>query len=116
MNSIIKKEEIKAREISDELMYYFFSENIHTFSIYVTFYEDHFIISARGKTKTPPKSVDDLMFIMNSKRMSEVEDYYDGILGFGHTGSDYNILGTLIDEASVTFEDEILNFVIRRNF
>lgn len=72
-------------------------------------------ITVSGHTENPPmKRLRDLEAILNAPRQQELEEYYWVLVGDGHGYQELEMVGTLVDSGSITYEDEILTIYIAR--
>jgi len=110
----------KSRRIVDELLTYFFSNDIDQVSIELSFSEEGFLASIEGYCEELPENVYQFAENLNIPRNLDIESYYDELLG-GHQSlheeKDYQLLGMMIDNADIMYEDEKLMVeVFRRSY
>ncbi|MCB5955918.1 hypothetical protein [Enterococcus sp. CWB-B31] len=109
------QEREKAKRIIDELLTYFFSNNIDDIRIGLDFTEEGFYIEMQGKIDEEPDGVMDLLELLNTPRDTSIESYYDELLGISHhEEKDYRLLGLMIDEAEITFDSSIFDIKVFR--
>ncbi|MGM0217240.1 hypothetical protein [Enterococcus sp. AZ126] len=105
----------KAKRIVDELLTYFFSNDIVEIQIDVDFTPKGFSIKIRGKTAKEPENVLHLLELLNTPRDLSIESYYDELLGITHhEEEDYHLLGLMIDEAEISFDSPIFEIKVFR--
>lgn len=109
------QERDKAKRIVDELLTYFFSNDIEEIQIGLDFTSEGFSIKIQGKTEDEPKNVLHLLELLNTPRDLSIESYYDELLGITHhEEEDYHLLGLMIDEAEISFDAPIFEIKVFR--
>ncbi|MBL1224441.1 hypothetical protein [Enterococcus sp. BWR-S5] len=109
------QEREKAKRIIDELLTYFFSNDIEDIRIGLDFVEEGFYIEMQGKIDEEPSDVLHLLELLNTPRDPSIESYYDELLGITHhEEEDYHLLGLMIDEAEITFDSSIFDIKVFR--
>ncbi|MBO0439075.1 hypothetical protein [Candidatus Enterococcus ikei] len=109
------QERDKAKRIVDELLTYFFSNDIEEIRISVDFTPEGFYIEIQGKTDDEPENVLHLLDLLNTPRDLSIESYYDELLGITHhEEEDYHLLGLMIDEAEISFDASIFTIKVFR--
>lgn len=99
------QERDKAKRIIDELLTYFFSNEIEDIRIGLDFTSEGFYIEIQGKIEEEPEDVLHLLDLLNTPRDLSIESYYDELLGATHhEEEDYHLLGLMIDEAEISFD------------
>ncbi|MDA9470257.1 hypothetical protein [Enterococcus sp. 5H] len=99
------QEREKAKRIVDELLTYFFSNNIEEIRIAMDFTSEGFYIDMQGKTEQEPENLLHLLELLNTPRDLSIEGYYEELLGITHhEEEDYHLLGLMIDEAEISFD------------
>ena len=71
------REREKAKRIIDELLTYFFSNDIEDIRIGLDFTDEGFYIEMQGKIDQEPVGVLDLLELLNTPRDTSIESYYD---------------------------------------
>ena len=72
-------------------------------------------IIVSGFSENPPiKRLKDLEAILNAPRQQELEEYYWMLVGDGHGYQELEMVGTLVDSGSITYEDKILTIHVHR--
>lgn len=119
MNTI-KYEENCAKLIVSGLVHYYFSKRVQNLKIDFKIKKDSLVVIAEGNVKIKPEDLEELNRISNSVRLPEFENYYDTLVGVGSTGCDssnIDTLGSMVDEAIVSYsEDGLLTILLVRNF
>ncbi|MBM7688706.1 hypothetical protein BCR24_08770 [Enterococcus ureilyticus] len=109
------QERDKAKRIIDELLTYFFSNDIEEIRIGVDFTLEGFYISIQGKTEQEPDNLLYLLELLNTPRDLSIESYYDELLGITHhEEEDYHLLGLMIDEAEISFDAPLFEIKVFR--
>ncbi|EOL44291.1 hypothetical protein [Enterococcus caccae] len=109
------QERDKAKRIVDELLTYFFSNDIEEIHIDMNFTPEGFSIKIQGKTEEEPNNVLHLLELLNTPRDLSIECYYDELLGITHhEEEDYHLLGLMIDEAEISFDAPIFEINVFR--
>ncbi|MBP1045618.1 hypothetical protein I6N96_04960 [Enterococcus sp. BWM-S5] len=109
------QEREKAKRIIDELLTYFFSNDIEDIRIGLDFTDEGFYIEMQGKIDEEPTDVLHLLELLNTPRDPSIESYYDELLGITHhEEEDYHLLGLMIDEAEITFDSSIFDIKVFR--
>lgn len=109
-----RREKYKARKIIDELTGYLLRNDIEKLSIYLELKEDRIDISLWGQLTHEIPDLEDVFKLMNAKRVPEIEEYYEHLLGSGIEDNDMNLLGAMVDEASYTLREERLEVRVTR--
>lgn len=109
-----EREKYKARKIIDELTGYLLRNNIKKLSIYLEIEEDRIDISLWGQLTCKIPDLEDVIRLMNAKRVPEMEEYYEHLLGSGINDNDMNLLGAMVDEASYDLKEERLEVRVTR--
>lgn len=72
-------------------------------------------ITVSGRVENPPlDELRDLEEILNMPRQDELEEYYWMLIGDGHGMQELDMVGTLVDNGSISYEDKILTIYICR--
>lgn len=109
------QEREKAKRIVDELLTYFFSNNIEEIRIAMDFTSEGFYIDMQGKTEEEPENLLHLLDLLNTPRDLSIEGYYDELLGITHhEEEDYHLLGLMIDEAEISFDTPVFDIKVFR--
>ncbi|HZK10726.1 MAG TPA: hypothetical protein VFD08_06610 [Clostridia bacterium] len=109
-----RREKYKARKIVDELTGYLLRNNINSLSIYLDFNEERVEISLWGQLTKEIPNLETLISLMNARRVPEMEDYYEQLLGTGIDDNDINILGAMVDKATYTLKEDRLEIKVVR--
>ncbi|MEI5992604.1 hypothetical protein [Candidatus Enterococcus mansonii] len=109
------QERDKAKRIIDELLTYFFSNDISEIKIELDFTAEGFSIEMQGYTEEEPENVMHLLELLNTPRDLSIEGYYDELLGITHhEEEDYHLLGLMIDEAEISFDSPTFDIKVFR--
>ncbi|MFG5428344.1 hypothetical protein ACFJYZ_08305 [Enterococcus faecalis] len=97
-------------------MTYFFSNDIEKIKISIDFSSEGCSINIKGETKEEPRNILYLLQLLNTPRNPSIESYYDELLGFTHHEEDYQLLGLMIDDAEIIFDNPVFEIkVFRKN-
>lgn len=108
------KNQAKSIKILEELIRYFTYNGIRDLAVRYTSTNETLIISVSGETATPPKDLAELERLLKTPRRLEFEEYYWSLLGASTMRNELDILGTLVDNARVTYENGIVTVMIER--
>lgn len=108
------REKYKARKMIDELTGYLLRNNIKSLSIYLDFDEERIRISLWGQLTKEIPDLEDVIRLMNAKRVPEMEEYYEHLLGTGTESEDMNLLGAMVDEATYNLREDRLEIKVIR--
>lgn len=106
---MIEKE--RARRIVDEVVTYFLSHDCQKIISEMAFDAEGFKAVVQGQFPEQPSDLEHFIDMLNTPRDSTLENYYVELLGGHqtiHEEKDYYLLGLMIDEASIMYEDEQL--------
>ncbi|MFP4457183.1 MAG: hypothetical protein ACOCRO_10060 [Halanaerobiales bacterium] len=106
----------KVSKILSELVSYYFSNNVTDIDINVNYSSLGLKIKLSGKSDSEPKELDKLNEILKSSRQTELEEYYWGLLGTNNSKQELYLLGSLVDDGEVKYENGILKMSISRKF
>ena len=109
-------EKNKVHKILSELVNYFFSNNVTDIDINVNYSSAALKINLSGKCDTEPKKLDKLNEILKSSRQVELEEYYWGLLGTNNSKQELYLLGSLVDNGEVEYDNGLLSLKIIRKF
>lgn len=114
---MVEKE--KACRIMNELLVYFLSNDIVDFQANVQFHNNGFRVELQGNCSKAPADMNEFAKMLRIPRNPNMEDYYDELLGTSksHAGSrEYHLLGMMIDDAQISYEDFVFKVSIYRRF
>ena len=105
----------KLIKLMNELINFCLGIDMKDLDIKFSCHKDRDEITVSGYAKNPPmKELQDLEEILNAPRQEELEEYYWTLLGHGHGMQELEMVGTLVDNGSITYEDKILTMYICR--
>lgn len=105
---------MNAIRIIDELIAYFFAQQITDINIDLDYGLSQTEISVQGPCKEEPADLDQLEDVLNSERQEELEEYYSSLLGENRNYHELNLLGALVDGADITFDNQQLSITVYR--
>lgn len=105
----------KLIRIMNELVNFCLQINMTDLDIDFSCHKDRGEITVAGYAENPPmERLTDLEEILNAPRQEELEEYYWVLVGEGHGHQELEMVGTLVDSGSITYENKILKISIRR--
>ena len=107
-------EKNKATKILSELIDYFFRNKIHKINMSLEYSKSATIIRLDGPCTHKPDDYDDLFEVFNEERRPELEEYYYSLLGGDFKRDEINLLGSMIDKAEMSYEDNHLSITVYR--
>ncbi len=110
----MRNERMKATKILEELIGYFFNQNIDHLKMDLNYKDKEFIIHVEGLCTSVPTDLDHLAELLNEPRQAELEEYYWGLLGGNSQRQELDLLGALVDYADVSCEKNILSITVHR--
>lgn len=109
------QEKEKAKRIVDELLTYFFTNQINEIRIGLDFIPEGFYVEMQGKSETEPEDIWYLLELLNTPRDTSLEADYEELLGVTHhEEKDYLLLGSMIDEAEISYDSPIFDIKVFR--
>ena len=107
-------ERIKARKIADVLVSYFFRNHIDDMTVDLKVAGSGTTIAIHGKTDAPIADIRSVCDQLHQTRRVEFEDMYDDLIGTRSAEDDLELLALIVDEAEVSFEDNVLTLTVHR--
>jgi hypothetical protein len=112
----MRNEKSKLIKIMNELVRFYLRSGNHHLSIDLDITDLEGTITLRGCcTKVKQDTVIELDRIINSPRKDETEEYYWNLMGTNDF-SEMRLLGSLVNDGSVKYEDDDLVIKVRRKF
>ncbi len=108
-------ERSKASKILEELIDYFFRNQINQMSMTLDYSEAETRIHIEGPCPEKPEDFERLYELLNEPRRPELEDYYYELLGGSVRHEELALLGSLIDKADMSYADQHLAITVYRN-
>ncbi len=111
----MNSEQSKAIKMINEVMIYFFNHHFSDLEMSLNVKEKKTVISVSGYSKTQP---DDLVEVSESllhPRQPEVEEYYWRLLGTNNKTNQLHLLGALVDDVSIMYEENLLTVQLIRH-
>ena len=103
---MIEKE--RARRIVDEVVTYFLSHDCQKITSEMAFEAEGFKAVVEGPFPEQPSDLEHFIDMLNTPRDSTLENYYVELLGGHqtiHEEKDYYLLGLMIDEAAIMYDE-----------
>lgn len=105
----------KLIRIMNELVNFCLNIGMTDLDIKFDCHKDRGKVTVSGYSENPPMiRLTDLEDILNAPRQEELEEYYWILVGEGHGHQELEMIGTLVDSGSVTYEDRILTIYVCR--
>ena len=105
----------KLVKIMNELLNFCLKIDMKDLDIKFSCHPDKGEVTISGYADNPPmKRLKDLEDILNAPRQQELEEYYWVLVGDGHGQQELEMVGTLVDSGSISYEDKILTIYICR--
>lgn len=105
----------KLIKIMNELLNFCLAIDMKDLDIKFSSHPDRGEVTVSGYSQNPPlKRLEDLEDILNAPRQEELEEYYWSLLGDGHGMQELEMIGTLVDNGYIKYEDKILTIYVCR--
>ncbi len=105
----------KLIKLMNELINFCLEIGMKDLQINFSCHSDRGEITVSGYAEDPPlKELEELEEILNVPRQEELEEYYWMLIGDGHGMQELEMVGTLVDNGSITYQDKILTIYICR--
>ncbi|WP_027633112.1 hypothetical protein [Clostridium hydrogeniformans] len=102
-------------KISDELMNLCYSYGASHINLDIKTQGKETIFLLKSEIKDlPSDTLDDLVTLMNYPRCHEMEECYWELTGDGDLDSELSLVGIMVDEAYINYEDSILTIELKR--
>ncbi|MCC5911020.1 MAG: hypothetical protein JJT76_11350 [Clostridiaceae bacterium] len=109
----MKRDKTKLINMIGELIGFYFKIGIMDMDVNLQQGEKETIITLEGDCSNPPiEKLEELKELLNTPRQAEVEDYYSKLLGDDHDYQELNLLGAMVDKASVDYENNKLKITV----
>ena len=107
-------EKNKASKILSELVDYFFRNKIYKINMSLEYSAKETIIHIEGACSKKPEDYDDLYEVFNEERRPELEEYYYSLLGGDFKRDELNLLGSMINKADMSYQNNLLSITVFR--
>lgn len=109
------KDRRKALRICSEIMGYFLEHRAQRLQVDYDVSSGVISVTVSGHMPARPGNLDVLEAVLNEPRQPEMDEYYDGLLGYDSVQHGYHLLGAIVDQADIRYENGFLSIhVIRR--
>lgn len=109
------EEKLIAKRILDELLTFFVEGQAESIRMGIDYVANGFYVQLVGRVTAEQSSVDHLTQLLAEPRNPSLEEYYEDLLGMAHHEvEDYHLLGLMVDEVELSFEEGILNIKLFR--
>lgn len=110
-------EENQALRILSELVGYFWHNQIYELNVSLKQGKEDYEIEVCGFSPTAPEDLDEFTSGLQESCQPELADYYDQLLGAdGGNNDSYHLLGAIIDQADITYEQQMLHVKIVKSY
>lgn len=109
------EESVKVKNIVDELLNFFVVRQTTNVSTHISFKENGAYMTLKGDLKTTQTEIEQLGIWLSEARDITLENYYSELLGNPHHElSDYQLIGLMVDDVSLIYEEPFLTIVLFR--
>lgn len=105
---------VVSKRITNSVLNYMIEHGVEDITIRLKVKDDKIIIIAEGNTEKKPNDIDELNSLINQKRISTLEEYYSTLLGYSDNVNDIDLLGSMVDEGCINYNDNLLTFYAMR--
>ncbi|OOB79495.1 MAG: hypothetical protein ATN34_03250 [Epulopiscium sp. Nele67-Bin002] len=111
----MKREIKKVAKMVDEITTFFLEFQAQEVKVNIFTYKDRIVITASAKKlKKSEKAVRRLKQYLSYPRAHEMEEYYWALTGESECEEGLAIVGTMVDEASIDYDDEHIDIHLTR--
>jgi hypothetical protein len=108
-------DENQALRIMSELTGYFWRNHIYMLNVTFKPGSNCYEILISGFSPSRPADLDEFKTSLQKSGQPELAEYYDHLLGFdGGDYDSYHFLGALIDQADISYENQILSVKVTK--
>ncbi len=109
------EERLKAKKILDELLNFFIVRNASDIQCEIKYVENGSFMKVKGPLEVTEAEVALFSATLEEERNPSLEDYYEELLGTSHHEiSDYHLIGLMVDQVDIIFQDNILDITCFR--
>ncbi len=113
----MNNEQSKAVKMIDEIMIYFINHGMSDLEIALSLKGNKTSVFVSAYTKKQPEDLDEVSESLLHPRQPEVEEYYWRLLGTNNKTNQLHLLGALVDDAKIMYEENKLTIqLIRTHF
>lgn len=113
----MNNEQSKAVKMLDETIIYFLNHGMSDLEISLSLKGNKTSVSVSAYTKKQPEDLDEVSESLLNPRQPEVEEYYWRLLGTNNKNNQLHLLGALVDDAKIMYEESKLTIqLIRTHF
>ena len=104
-----------SKRIIDEFLTYLYSHDRTEIRIGLDYTEEGLFVEIQGKIAEQPNDLSELAKLLDTPRDPSMDIYYQELLGSpSHDREDYHLLGSLIDDVEIMYDQPIINIKIFR--
>ena len=104
----------KAMRICNEIMGYFVEHRAKKLQVEMDVSNSVIEINVSADLPDRPHDLDAFISAMDEPRQPEMDEYYDGLLGFNSKLQGYRLLGTMVDKVNISYENGCLSVHVER--
>lgn len=105
---------IISKRITNSILNYLMENGVEDITIRLKVNDEKIVIVAEGNSDRRPDGLDRLNQLINHKRTSSLEEYYSTLLGYSDNVNDIDLLGSMLDEGSISYDGKLLSFYAMR--
>lgn len=105
----------KSIKLVSELTAFFFKAGAKEMDINIKDEEKEVVISIKAKIKDLTQDKLNILNDLNTPRQSQVEEYYWELAGENDQYQELTLVGMMIDQAEINYEDDILEVAVYRH-
>ncbi len=105
---------VNSKRITNSILNYVLQRGVEDVSLRVKVTEYEITIIAEGELDEKPKDLERLNALMNDNKTSTMEEYYSTLLGYSDNVNDIDLLGSMLDEGSISYDGKLLTFYATR--
>ena len=103
-----------SKRITNSILNYLMERGVEDITMRLKVNDECIVIIAEGEVDKKPKDLDELNELINQKRIKTLEEYYSSLLGYSDNVNDIDLLGSMLDEGSISYDGNILTFYAMR--
>lgn len=103
-----------SKRITNSILNYMMERGVEDITMRLKVNDKCIVIIAEGEVDKKPKDLEELNTLINQKRIKTLEEYYSSLLGYSDNVNDIDLLGSMLDEGSISYDGNILTFYAMR--
>lgn len=105
---------IFAKRIMNSILSYMMDRGVEDITVRLKVNDERIIAVAEGEVDKKPADLEELNQLINQKKIKTLEEYYSSLLGYSDNVNDIDLLGSMLDEGSISYDGDILTFYAMR--